>query len=196
MKKWLASKKVLNTVLSLSSILVMSCSNSTDEIVTNITNIADNTVQAKNYDDPQVLANLSTQLKKQNISLKTQEIEQVKKLIDVEATGEWTPGPENAPKANLTKHFIKHKNDFKPPFKAEEDYLESAIKASKSSCDECNYYFDTRYYKDENIVSVIKWNSKTRELTVTRDNGQIATYFTDKTVKEPRFILINKINKK
>ena len=80
MKKWLASKKVLNTVLSLSSILVMSCSNSTDEIVTNITNIADNTVQAKNYDDPQVLANLSTQLKKQNISLKTQEIEQVKNV--------------------------------------------------------------------------------------------------------------------
>lgn len=189
------SKKILSSLVSISTLFIMSCSTANEEIITNSSPI-NNIVKTNNYSDPQVFTSLSNELKKQNISLKNDEIDQVKKLISVEATGEWTPGPENDSKQNLEKHFLKHKNDFKPPFTSQVDYLSSAIKASKSNCDECNFYFDTKYYKDEDMISVIKWNSKTKELVVTRDNGQIATYFTDKTIKSPRFILINKINKK
>lgn len=184
-------KKVLNTVLTLSTLLLMSCSSTTDEVITSSPPV-NNTVQVNNYSDSEVFTNLTNELKKQNISLKSDDIKKVQKLLEVEPTGEWTPGPENDSEANLKKHFIKHKNDFKPAFKTQDDYLNAAIKAAKNDCDTCNYYFDTRYYTQDKIISVVKWNSKTLELTVTRDNGQIATYFTDKTMKAPRFILINK----
>lgn len=184
-------KKVLNTVLTLSTLLLMSCSSTTDEVITSSPPV-NNTVQVNNYSDSEVFTNLTNELKKQNISLKSDDIKKVQKLLEVEPTGEWTPGPENDSEANLKKHFIKHKNDFKPAFKTQDDYLNAAIKAAKNDCDTCNYYFDTRYYTQDKIISVVKWNSKTLELTVTRDNGQIATYFPDKTMKAPRFILINK----
>lgn len=191
MQELFIGKKVLTTVLSLSTLLIMSCSSTTEEVIISSAPI-NNSVQTNNYTDSEVYSNLSNELKKQKITLKSDEVKQVQKLLNVKPTGEWTPGPENDSKANLQKHFLKHKNDFKPAYKTQEDYLNAAIKAAKDNCDTCNYYFDTRYYTQEKMVSVVKWNSKTLELSVTRDNGQIATYFTDKTMNPPRFILINK----
>lgn len=131
-------------------------------------------------------------LKTFNINLKEDEIDKVRKLSKVKAKAEWTPGPENNSELNLEKHFIKHGKDFNPDFANVEDYFKAAIKAANSSSQNSNYYFDIKYYKDEQIISLIKWNSKTYELTVTRENGQIATYFLDNKINSSRFVLYPK----
>lgn len=189
MKNLFTGKKVLAQLVALSSLFIVSCSSSPDELLNADLYPVNTTVQAKSYSDSEVSV-LKDTMKKQSLSLSNEDLSKIKELMEVKPTGEWTPGPENNPKANLSKHYLKHRKDFKPAFENEEDYLKAAIKAANNNCDTCNYYFDRKYYTDDKIVSVIKWNSKTLELTVVRDNGQIATYFTDKTVKAPRFILV------
>lgn len=193
MKIFLTSKKLLASVLSLSSLFIISCGSSNDENTISVASQVSN-VSAQSVDNPVISSEFISALKKQNISLSSEDKEKLSRLIKVQPTGEWTPGPENNSKENLTKHFIKHGKDFKPAYKTEEDYLEGAMKASKNQCDDCSSYFDTKYYKDEKMVSVVRWNSKTLDFSVTRENGQIATYFVNK-VKQPRFILIPKESK-
>ncbi len=198
MKTWLTGKKFIGSLLVLTSLMTTSCSNSNDDYLSAISNpissVTQSSVKVNSSDIPNISVKFITELKKVNINLNNEDIEKLNKLIKVQPTGEWTPGPENDSKANLKKHFIKHGHEFKPVYKTQEDYLAGAIKASKNQCDDCNSYFDTKYYKDEKILSVVRWNSKTLDFSVTRDNGQIATYFVNK-VKSPRFILIPKQEK-
>jgi len=131
-------------------------------------------------------------LKSLDINLNEDEIQKVRNLSKVKAKYEWTPGPENDSKLNLEKHFIKHGKDFNPPFNNSQEYLEAAVKAANDKSKYSNYYFDVKYYKDSKIISLIKWNSKTYNLTVTRENGQIATYFLDRNINNNRFVLYPK----
>ncbi len=124
------------------------------------------------------------------VNLTNNDLQQISMLTRVNPTGEWTPGPENNPKANLTKHFIKHGPDFKPPVRKIEDYLSMALKASGSKSPDWKYYFDLGPYIEEKLISVDKWNPKTGEFCVTRLNGQIATYYYYKKLRPDRYILI------
>ena len=198
MKNWLKNKKFVTSLITLASLFSVSCSTSSNENIsafsTPVSAINANAVKNNYVETPVISSEFIGSLKKQNINLNTQEVSLLNKLIKIQPTGEWTPGPENDSKANLKKHFIKHGKYFKPVYETQEEYLQGAIKASKNDCEECNSYFDTKYYHDEKMVSVVRWNPKTLDFSVTRDNGQIATYFVNK-VKSPRFILIPKNNK-
>jgi len=183
--KNLLKKSLLFTLISL-----FSCSDIYDENFTIDNNLYDKTQVTS------VTNKLSNDFVKKlasvNIYLTPEEQEKVINLLNVKAKAEWTPGSENNSKLNLEKHFLKHGGDFNPPFKNSQEYLKSALNAANSNDPNSNYYFDIKYYKDDKIVSFIKWNSKTYELTVTRENSQIATYFLDNKINNQRFILYSK----
>ncbi|MFN8670706.1 MAG: hypothetical protein U0457_01320 [Candidatus Sericytochromatia bacterium] len=135
-------------------------------------------------------SDFDSELSKQNVKLAVSDYDMIKKLARVKPIGQWTPGPENNSAANQKKHFIKHGHDFKPPYNNENDYLKGAIAAFNNTAPESNFYMDLDYYKKDKIVSLVKWNSKTYEITVVRVNGQTATYFLDNKLKQNRFILV------
>lgn len=132
--------------------------------------------------------NFIQELSKKKITLNNQELNMVVTLKNVEPVGRWTPGPEENSDANMKKHFEKHGHDFKPAIESVQEYFEKAMLAAKSP--DGKYYFDTKPYLEERIVSLVKWNSQTKEFTVTRDNGQIATYFINMKVKPERFVKV------
>lgn len=172
------------TVFSVSSI---SCSNIEDEYYSapnsqNISNIQSNSINTFNN------SSFIQELSKKKINLNNQELDMVVKLKNVEPVGRWTPGPEENPEANMKKHFEKHGHDFKPAIESVQEYFQKAMNAAKSP--DGKYYFDTKPYLEERIVSLVKWNSQTKEFTVTRDNGQIATYFINMKVKPERFVKV------
>lgn len=179
-------KKLLKFFLFFNLIptLTFSCSD-----INNITGIKVSETISSNSLKDKLNSNFIKKLSSVNIYLTEEEQAKAINLLKVKAIAEWTPGPENNSKLNLEKHFLKHGKDFKPPFKNSQEYLLSAVNAANSTSLESNYYFDVKYYKDNKIVSFIKWNSKTYELTVTRENGQIATYFLDNKINSSRFIL-------
>jgi hypothetical protein len=123
------------------------------------------------------------------VTLTPQDYQQIKALVNVVPTGIWTPGPENNSEKNKTGHFLKHANDFKPPFKSVEDYYDSAISFANSP--EGEFYLDTNAYNQAREISVVKWSKITKEFTVLRANGQIATYFINNKLNPKRFVLIS-----
>lgn len=173
------------TVITLTtvSILAFSCSSIGDEYYDLSSNQTNNTIKTLNSEN-----NFVKELEKKNIFLNEEELNMVIRLKNVEPAGRWTPGPEDNSEANMVKHFEKHGEDFEPPIKSVQDYFQKAILASKSP--NGKYYFDTKPYFDSKIVSLVKWNSKTKEFTVTRENGQIATYFLNAKVKADRYVVV------
>lgn len=174
--------------LTIFSIASISCSSIEDEYYSapnsqNISNIQNNTINTSNNNNSFI-----QELSRKKITLNNQELSMVVKLKNVEPAGRWTPGPEENPEANMKKHFEKHGHDFKPVIESLEEYFEKAMIAAKSP--DGKYYFDTKPYLEERIVSLVKWNSQTKEFTVTRDNGQIATYFINMKVKPERFVKV------
>ena len=124
-----------------------------------------------------------------NINLTPQDYQQIKALANVVPSGIWTPGPENNSEKNKTGHFLKHANDFKPPFKSVDAYYKAAIDFANSP--EGDYYFDTHSYNLDRVISVVKWNKLTKEFTVLRANGQTATYFINNKLAPKRFVIIS-----
>lgn len=130
------------------------------------------------------------ELQKYKVTFTSKDYDMVRTMIRVKPLGQWTPGPENDSKANQKKHFLKHGGDFKPAFKNEVDYLNSAVAVFNSKSPTSNFYVDLNSYKESKIVSVVKWDSKTYDFTVVRANGQTATYFLNNRLKSDRFIFV------
>jgi len=118
-------------------------------------------------------------------------IELIVEFTRVKPTGKWIEFDGNNPEQNLTLHFQKHRYDFNPPFRTEEEYHNSAVKAAASNDPNYDYFFDLKYY-NEGMVSVVKWNAKSKELVVMRSDGRLATYFSDDRLASGRFIKIPK----
>lgn len=124
------------------------------------------------------------------VSLDASDFDKLKKMVNVKPISQWTPGPEGNSAANMKKHFLKHGADFKPPFKNENDYLRSAVAAFNSVASTSSFYLDLTPYKESKIISVAKWDSKSYEFTVVRENGQTATYFLTNKLKANRFVQV------
>lgn len=129
-------------------------------------------------------------LSKLGVKLDATDLDMLKKMIKVKPISQWTPGPENNSAANMQKHFLKHGADFKPPFKNENDYLRAAVAAFNSVAPTSSFYLDLTPYKESKIISVAKWDSKSYEFTVVRQNGQTATYFLNNKLKSDRFVQV------
>lgn len=174
----------IRIIFSFSLLLVFSCNNNDLSNIVYENNVNQISINSKYQND------FISNAKKYGVNLTEGDLNSISRLTRVVPTGEWTPGPENNSKANMTKHFIKHGKEFKPAFKSEIEYLEAAIAFSKDKSNNSKYYFDTAMFKSEKILSVVKWNSKTSEFLVVRENGQIATYFLDKKINTSRFVYV------
>lgn len=172
------------TVLSISS---FSCSPIEDEyyLTPNNENLSTTKTNINTFNNS---SSFIQELSKKKITLNNQELNMIVTLKNIEPVGRWTPGPEENSDANMKKHFEKHGHDFRPAIESVQEYFEKAMLAAKSP--DGKYYFDTKPYLEEKIVSLVKWNSQTKEFTVTRDNGQIATYFINMKVKPERFVKV------
>lgn len=164
------------------------CSDSKTEILNTIPQ-ADSIVKANDFQSDATSEFISV-VSRQNINLNKQDLIMIQELARVNPTGEWTPGDENNSMANLTQHFLKHGHDFVPPFQTPQEYLSAALRALKNGSPEYKYYLDLAPYKDGKIISLVKWNSKSKEFVVWRLNGQIASYFPANNLRPDRYINI------
>lgn len=90
---------------------------------------------------------------------------------------------------NLQVHFDKHKKEF-PKIKTKEDYLKAAIDFHNSKSPTANYYFDTTSFDKGYQSNVVKYDSKTHELSALRSDGDITTYYTSDEPSPKRFVLV------
>ncbi len=90
---------------------------------------------------------------------------------------------------NLTVHFNKHKSQF-PGINSKEDYLKSAISYLNNSSPTAQYYFDITSFSKGYQSNVVKWDSKTNELSAVRSNADVTTYYKDGKMNPSRFVIV------
>lgn len=99
------------------------------------------------------------------------------------------PAEKLTSEQNLQVHFNKHKKEF-PNVKTMSDYIDSAVSFHKRNNENTNYYFDSTSFAKGYQSNVVKYDSKTHELSALRTDGDITTYYTSDQPSTKRFILV------
>lgn len=99
------------------------------------------------------------------------------------------PAEKLTSEQNLQVHYDKHKKEF-PKVKSREDYLQSAISFHERKGETVTYYFDTTSFAKGYQSNVVKYDSKTHEISALRSNGDITTYYTTDAPSSKRFVVV------
>lgn len=99
------------------------------------------------------------------------------------------PAADLTSEKNLQVHFDKHKKEFSK-IKTKEEYLKAAIDFHNSKAATAKYYFDTTSFAKGYQSNVVKYDSKTHELSALRSDGDITTYYTSDEPSSKRFVLV------
>lgn len=138
--------------------------------------------------EPQSELEFMQQMTALGIRLTVKDLDEVTRYTVVKPSGQWTPGPMNNSDANLQEHFHKHGHELQPPAQSAREYLDRAL--SFASQPRVDRFFDSKYYKDRQFVSVVRWDRGSQEFGVVRLNGQMATYFLRDDAESGRFVKV------
>ncbi|PKL80269.1 MAG: hypothetical protein CVV27_00640 [Candidatus Melainabacteria bacterium HGW-Melainabacteria-1] len=128
-------------------------------------------------------------LNRLGINLTTQDIAQIKSLMEIQPSGRWARSQSQTAEQNLLSNFNRFGIMFQPPLTSAEDYRVRAVSfAEKSSVP---YYFDLQYYLDNRRMLLVKWDEVSEEFVVIQSDGTLVNYLTTKAIQPPRYLKVD-----
>lgn len=181
-------KKILSVLLFIS---VSSCASDLD--ITSLENInydvQINSLKAKNKVNLKAVEKFKNDVSKFGINLTDEQLKIISIQNNIKPSGKFASRPAHnlSEEQNLDIHFKKHYKEFQG-INSKEEYLERALKFLNNNSPTSKRYFDTQSFAKGYQSNVIKYDSKTFELSAMRSNGDITTYYTSKKLSTERFV--------
>lgn len=184
--------KKLFTLIGVSLLTLTGCGTETESINSSINpqNISTfNDSSENSY--PERTQLFVNNVSKLGVKLKPEQLKTISLQRHLKTSGKFASRPANnlTSEQNLQVHFDKHKKEF-PNVKTKEQYLQSAIDFHNRKGETIKYYFDTTSFSKGYQSNVIKYDSKTHELSALRSDGDITTYYTSDDPSPKRFVVV------
>ena len=105
-------------------------------------------------------------------------------------SGEWAPRPavNLSAEGNLEVHFQKHRRELVPQPTTADEYLARAMKHASGKGTPIVYLFDVQSFDKGYQSHVVRWSSKSHELSAMRVDGAMTTYYLDSKMSSTRFV--------
>lgn len=132
-----------------------------------------------------------TNVSKLGVKLQPEQLKTISLQRHLKTSGKFAsrPAANLTSEKNLQVHFDKHKKEF-PKVRTQEDYLKAAIDFHNRKGETVAYYFDTTSFAKGYQSNVVKYDSKTHELSALRSDGDITTYYTSDEPSSKRFVVV------
>ncbi|MFN8674351.1 MAG: hypothetical protein U0457_19990 [Candidatus Sericytochromatia bacterium] len=130
-------------------------------------------------------------ISKMGVKLSDDQMRIISKQRHTKPNGLFAPRPalNLTAEQNLNTHFDKHKSQF-PAIKTKDEYLKTAIAYLNNNSPTAKYYFDVTSFAKGYQSNVVKWDSKTNELSAVREDGAVTTYYRDNKMDPKRFVVV------
>ncbi|MFN8576144.1 MAG: hypothetical protein U0354_04745 [Candidatus Sericytochromatia bacterium] len=180
--------KKLFTLIGVSLLTLTGCGTETDSISTSVSSQNISTFSDSYPERTQVFVNNVSKL---GVKLQPEQLKTISLQRHLKTSGKFASRPDAnlTSEQNLQVHFDKHKKEF-PNVKTKEQYLQSAIDFHNRKSPTIKYYFDTTSFSKGYQSNVVKYDSKTHELSALRSDGDITTYYTSDDPSPKRFVVV------
>jgi hypothetical protein len=125
------------------------------------------------------------------IKLTDEQLRTISTQINIKPSGRFASRPAHnlSAEENLDIHFKKHYKEFNN-INSKEEYLKRAVEFLNNNSPTAKRYFDTQSFEKGYQSNVIKYDSKTFELSAMRSDGDVTTYYISKKLPANRFVEI------
>lgn len=183
-------KKILSILLLIS---VSSCSSDINIIDFGSADYSTkiNSSNFKNSINSKAVEKFKSDVSKLGINLTNEQLRIISIQNNIKPSGKFASRPAHnlSAEQNLEIHFKKHYKEFEG-INSKEEYLRRAIQFLNNNSPTAKKYFDTQSFAKGYQSNVIKYDSKTFELSAMRLDGDVTTYYISKKLSQDRFIEI------
>jgi len=124
------------------------------------------------------------------LRLTSEQVDLVARERAAAPNGEWAPRPavQLTAEGNLEVHFQKHRRELVPQPGSSAEYLARAMKHASGKGTPIVYLFDVQSFDKGYQSHVVRWSSRTHELSAMRVDGAMTTYYLDSKMSPTRFV--------
>jgi len=124
------------------------------------------------------------------LKLSPDQVAQIARERATVPSGEWAPRPavNLSSESNLEVHFKKHRAELVPQPASSEEYLARAMAHAAGKRSPIVYLFDVESFRKGYQSHVVRWSSKSHELSAMREDGAMTTYYIDSKMSSSRFV--------
>lgn len=186
-------KKLISMTVLAATVLVSACSS--EDILVNPENQNINTFSVDTPDNATILSpevkGFVTSVSRLGVNLNNEQLKIIEIQRSLKPSGNFASRPANnlTAEKNLDIHFQKHKSQFKG-VTSKEIYLQRALEFFERESDSIQYYFDSTSFSKGYQSNVVRFDSKTREISALRSNGDLTTYYISDDLSPKRFVVV------
>jgi hypothetical protein len=186
-------KKLISMTVLAVTVLLSACS-SEDILVTpenqNVNTFSTETPDNATILSPEVKGFVSS-VSRLGVNLNNEQLKTIEIQRNLKPSGKFASRPANnlTSDKNLEVHFQKHKSQFKG-VTSKEMYLQRALGFFERESDTIQYYFDSTSFAKGYQSNVVRFDSKTREISALRSDGDLTTYYISDDLSPKRFVVV------
>lgn len=122
------------------------------------------------------------------IRLSNAELNSLKRLLNLQPTGQWARTRTQTAEQVLNANFRRFGSLFQPPPADAEEYRQRALAFAQKK--NIPYFLDLQYYLDTRQLLVVRWDEKTGEFITLQPDGSLINYLISMAVKSNRYLRI------